>query len=261
VDFDVTVPVPQVVEVSVGGRGPAGPGVAEGGATGELLVKGSAADFDTEWTDRPSVARLSFDTQNAPALGATGDLAWDDLDQAMAYRTNGITVDIAQENLIYVRNPAGSPPIVRGMAVAFNGASSNRVRVTPCVADAPGVGCATAGIALNDIPAGAFGFVSTFGLVRGFDTTNILTQGGPPVTAGQELFISTTAGVIATFPATSPARRVTIGYVVTTGANGTIFVTVRRGIKLAEADDVIVTNPQAGDILTFDGTVWRNQQP
>jgi len=261
VDFDVTVPTPQVVEVSVGGRGPAGPGVAEGGATGELLVKASGADFATQWTDRPSVARLSFDTDAPPELGQAGELAWDDLDQAMAYRTNGITVDIGQENLIYVRNPAGSPPIVRGMALAFDGASSNRVRVTPCIADAPGVGCATAGIALNDIPAGAFGFVSTFGLVRGFNTNNILTAGGPPVTQGAELFISTVSGAISTAPATSPARRVTVGYVVTTGTNGTIFVTVRRGIKLAEADDVIVTNPQAGDVLTFDGTVWRNQQP
>ena len=260
-DFDVTVPTPQVVEVSVGGRGPAGPGVAEGGATGDLLAKASASDFDTEWTDRPAVARLSFDTQAPPELEQAGDLAWDDLDQALAYRTNGISVDIAQENLIYVRNPTGATPITRGMAVSFSGASSNRVRVQPCSADAPGVGCATAGIALNDIPAGSFGFVSTFGLVRGFNTTNILSDGGPAVTAGQELFISTTPGVVATFPAVSPSRRVTVGYVVTTGTNGSIFVTIRRGLTVQELDNVVISNPQAGDVLTFDGTVWRNQQP
>jgi hypothetical protein len=260
-DYDVTVPAPQVVEVSVGGRGPAGPGVAEGGATGELLVKQSATDFDTAWTDRPAVARLSFETNGAPTLDAAGDLAWDDLDQALSYRTNGITVDIAQENLIYVRNGPAETPISKGMAVSFEGAAANRINVKPCVANVPGVGCATAGVALTDIPSPGFGFVSTFGLVRGFDTTQILTDGGPPVTEGQELFISTTPGTLATFPAVSPARRVTVGYVVTTGTNGSVFVTVRRGIGIAEADDVIVTNPQPGDVLTFDGTVWRNVQP
>lgn len=257
-DFDVTVPTPQVVEVSVGGRGPAGPGVAEGGTAGQLLVKQSSDDFDTGWTNTPSARRVRFSTTNAAPLNQAGDLAWDDLDQALSYRTNGITVDIAQENLIYVRNPSGATPITRGMVVAFDGASSNRVRVKPCQSNVPGVGCATAGIALSNIPANSFGFVSTFGLVRGFNTNNILTDGGPAVAPGVELFISTTPGVLATFPSPSPARRVTVGYVVTDGANGSVFVTVRRGATLGELDNVTLTDPQAGDVLQFDGTVWRN---
>jgi hypothetical protein len=147
------------------------------------------------------------------------------------------------------------------MAVSFAGASANRIDVRPCVANLAGVGCATAGVALTDIPSPGFGFVSTFGLVRGFNTDNILTDGGPPVTEGQELFISTTPGVVATFPAVSPARRVTVGYVVTTGQNGSVFVTVRRGLTVNELDNVILTDPQPGDVLTFDGSVWVNQQP
>jgi len=260
VDFDVTVPTPQVVEVSVGGRGPAGPGVAEGGATGELLVKASGADFATEWTDRPTVARLSFDTDAPPELGQAGDLAWDDLDQALAYQTNGITVDIAQENLVYVRNPSGNPTVPKGVVVAVAGASSNRVQVAPVAADFAEAPSAI-GVTLNSIPSPGFGFASTFGLVRGFNTTSVLTQPGAPMVEGAELFVSTTPGVLATFPAPSPARRITVGYVVTTGQNGAIFVTVRRGLTVEELDNVTITNPQAGDVLTFDGTVWRNQQP
>jgi hypothetical protein len=127
------------------------------------------------------------------------------------------------------------------------------------VANLAGVGCATAGVALTDIPSPGFGFVSTFGLVRGFDTTQILTDGGPPVTEGQELFISTTPGVVATFPAVSPARRVTVGYVVTTGQNGAIFVTVRRGLTVNELDNVIAPSPSNGQALVFDASagVWQ----
>jgi hypothetical protein len=269
---DVTIPaVPQIVEVGVAGpqgvvgpvgpTGPVGPGVAEGGTTGQLLVKQSDDDFDTEWTDEPAVVKVKFDTSDQVELDAAGELGWDDLDQALSYRTDGLTVDIAQENLIYVRNAPGDAPITRGMAVSFQGASANRINVRPCVANQVGVGCATAGVALTDIPAGSFGFVSTFGLVRGFNTNNILTDGGPAVTEGQELFISTTPGVVATFPAVSPARRVTVGYVVTTGANGAIFVTVRRGLTVNELDNVLAAAPSPDDVLQWDGTVWRNVQP
>jgi len=258
--FDITVSAPNPL-IQVFSEGPQGPGVPRGGTARQLLEKVSGTDFDTDWTDTPAVRRMSFSTTDAATLDAAGDLGWDDLDQALSYRTNGLTVDIAQENLIYVRNGPGETPITKGMAVSFEGASANRINVRPCVANVPGVGCATAGVALTNIPSPGFGFVSTFGLVRGFNTNNILTTGGPPVTEGQELFISTTPGVVATFPAVSPARRVTVGYVVTTGVNGAIFVTVRRGLTVSELDNVLAAAPSPDDVLQFDGSVWRNVQP
>jgi hypothetical protein len=111
--FSLTVPsaVPAVVEVLA--TGPQGPGVPRGGVEFDLLEKAGPDDFDTRFTSTPSVRGMSFSTTDAAELDAPGDLAWDDLDQALAYRTNGIMVDIAQENLIYVRNPAGEAPITR----------------------------------------------------------------------------------------------------------------------------------------------------
>jgi hypothetical protein len=269
---DVTIPpVPQIVQVGVGGpqgdvgpvgpTGPVGPGVAEGGTPGQLLEKASGTDFDTRWTDTPSVRRISFDTADAEPLDTPGQLGWDDLDQALAYKTNGLNVDIAQESLIYVRNPPGNTTIPKGRAVAFAGASSNRVEVALCQADQPGRGCATAGVALTAIPSPGFGFVSTFGLVREFDTGDILTQPGAPLVEGAELFISTTPGRIATFPAVSPARRVTVGYVVTTGVQGAIFVTVRRGLLVRELDNVQSVDANVDDVLQWDGSVWAPVQP
>ena len=228
-----------------------------GEGAGQLIETDGADGY--ELTRSPSVQRVRFSTTNAQELDAAGDLAWDDFDQALAYRTNGLTLDIAQENVVYVRNPAGGSTLPKGAVVAVAGASSNRLRVQLCDASAgAGVGCRTLGVLMTDIPSPGFGFVSTFGMLRDFNTGNIVGGG---VVEGAELFISTTPGVLSTQPATSPGRRVTVGYVVTTGNNGSIFVTVRRGVTLDECDNVLITNPQVGDVLTYDGTKWVNQQP
>lgn len=219
----------------------------------------------SDWvaTDSPSVSKVSFDTATPGTLDAAGDVAWDDLDQALSYRANGITVDIAQENLIYVRNPPNNTPIPKGAAVSFAGASANRIEVALCDASVGGAGCATAGVALTAIPSPGFGFISTFGLIRDFNTNNILTDGGPAVAPGQELFISDTPGVIATFPQPSPGRRVTVGYVVTTGNEGSIFVTVRRGLTVNELDNVLAGSPTDGQTLAYNASqdVWENVTP
>ena len=236
----------------VGPQGPQGePGVGilpDGGDTNALLFKVSPANGDADWTNTPTLRRVSFDTANAATLDQAGDVAWDDLDQALSYRTNGLTVDIGQENLVYVRNPSGGSTIPKGAGVAVDGASSNRLRVKLCNAAEGGDGCKTLGVAMVDIPSPGFGFVSTFGLLRGYDTGNII---GGNVQPGAELFISTTPGVLSTVPAASPARRVTVGYVVTTGTQGSIFVTVRRGLTVNELDNVLATNPADKQVIRY----------
>ena len=227
---------------------PRGAGVALGGTAGQILVKASATEFDTEWTSAPQADKVRFNTATPPSLDAAGELAWDDLDQALSYRTNGLTVDIAQENLVYVRNPAGGSTIPKGAGVAVDGASSNRLRVKLCNAAEGGDGCKTLGVAMVDIPSPGFGFVSTFGMLRGYDTGNII---GGNVQPGAELFISTTPGVLSTVPAASPGRRVTVGYVVTTGAQGSIFVTVRRGLTVNELDNVLTASLLDGQVLRW----------
>jgi hypothetical protein len=234
-------------------------GLPPGGEVGQLIEKTGERNYESNWTSSPSAKRIRFNTTEALPLEQAGDLAWDDADQALSYRTNGITVDIAQENLVYVRNPAGNSTITKGSAVAVKGASANRLEVQLCNASAgSGIGCRTLGVAMGDIPSPGFGFVSTFGLLRGFNTNSIIGGG---VAEGAEVFISSTPGVLSTQPQTSPGRRVTVGYVITTGTQGSLFVTIRRGVTLEECDNVLITNPQAGDVLVFDGTKWVNQQP
>jgi len=241
--------VPTVITIAgAGPQGPPGGGLPEGGVEYDLLEKASADDQDGRWTNSPRVAKVAFQTSSPPSLDAAGELAWDYLDQALSYRTDGITVDIAQENLVYVRNQPGNATIPKGAAVAVLGAAANRLTVQLCDASVGGEGCRTLGVAITAIPSPGFGFVSTFGLLRGFNTGAIIGGG---VTDGSELFISSTPGVLSTQPQASPGRRVTVGYVVTTGTQGSIFVTVRRGLVVNELDDVLATNPTNGQVLRY----------
>jgi len=225
---------------------------------GDVGVNTAAPAYELDVTGTVSTNKVNFDT-GTNELTANGDLAWDDLDQALAYQSGGIKIDIAQENVVYVRNPAGGSTITKGSVVAVLGAAANRTTVQLCDATAgTGIGCRTVGVVLQDIPSPGFGLVSTFGLARGFNTNNII--GSAPVNPGTELFISSTPGVLSTDPQPSPGRRVTVGYVVTTGTQGSIFVTIRRGLAVDELDNVTAPSPGDGDVLVYDGdnSVWTN---
>ena len=220
-------------------------GIPPGGDTNAVLAKLSPVSSEAGWTNTPTFKRVALDTTNVEPLLEAGQMHWDDLDQALAYRTDGITVDIAQENLVYVRNPSGGATLPKGAVVSVQGASANRIEVALCSATVGGDGCRTLGVVMGDIPSPGFGFVSTFGLLRGFNTTQILGT----VTAGSEIFVSATPGVMTTVVPEAPGRKVTVGYVVTTGTNGSIFVTVRRSRRVQELDDVHAPSPLAGQVI------------
>jgi hypothetical protein len=200
-------------------------------------------------TSDPAVTSVVFDTATPTEPTVDGQISWDDLDGTLAYQSNGIRVNVGQENVVLVRNNTGSQ-MNKGTSVCVAGAAANRLSVFPSDAS-PGLqGCRTLGLTIQDIPDNSFGFVSTFGLVRGVNT-NAFNE-------GDELFISTTPGVLSDAPPASPSRRVTVGYVVVKGTQGAIFVTVRRGLWLREVDDVSSATPGDRDFLVYDDNagVW-----
>ena len=246
--------------VTVGVQGPPGATfIPEGGTTGQPLAKLSDANLDADWANRVVLDELRIrTTPNETVTPQAGTLYWDDLDQALAYQVNGnVLVDIAQENLVYVRNQPGGSTLTKGTAVCILGAAANRLTVQRTDATAGQQACRSLGIVLEDIPSPGFGFVSTFGMVRGFNTGNVTTSSLFPMVAGAELFASTTPGVLSTVPAAPPNRRVTYGYVVTTGVQGSVFVTIRRGLRMQELDNVAETGFTANDLLRFDGSIFQ----
>jgi hypothetical protein len=217
-----------------------------GVALGDLIT------FDGEdWlpTSDPAVSSVTFDVVSPTEITEEGQLAWEDLDRVLAYQSNNIKIKIGQENVVLVRNNTGAQ-LNKGTSVCISGASANRITVVPSDASPGQQGCRTLGLVTQNIPNNDFGFVCVFGLLRGINTNSF--------DEGDELFISTTPGVLSNEPPTSPARRVTVGYVVTKGTQGAIFVTIRRGLWLREVDDVSADTPNDGDVLSYNSGagVW-----
>ncbi len=59
---------------ATGATGPAGPGVAAGGTTGQMLVKASAADYDTAWASITSALLTGLASGSAVAIAAADTL-------------------------------------------------------------------------------------------------------------------------------------------------------------------------------------------
>ena len=94
-------------------------------------------------------------------------------------------------------------------------------------------------------------FCTTFGLVRGINTSN-LTEGG------MVWLSKDTAGAMTAVRPTAPNNGVEIGFCVTKHAtNGVIFVTVQNGYELDELHNVYVPSPTNGQVLTYDATDSR----
>lgn len=188
---------------------------------------------------------LTLNTAAGLTPSNTGEIVWDDGEEVPAFVSNGTVVRLSLELLARCRNETGSL-IPKGTAVCIVGAAANRISIAPSDRTQPGSACRTLGVTLGDIPNNNFGKVSTFGLVRGIDTSAF--------NEGDELFVGETPGSLTTVEPEAPARRLVVGYVVTSNANvGQLFVTLRRGVRMAEIDDAQqVSAYQDGEVFAFN---------
>ena len=233
---------------SVGPTGEPGDGFVPGGTEFQLLEKASSTDFDTRWTSVATVKGLQLDTAD-PATPAPGRIIWNDGDQVPQFESNGKTVNLSIETLAQCRNVTGST-IPKGTAVCIVGASANRISIAPSDRTQPGSACRTLGLTTEDIADTEFGKVSTFGLVRGLNT-NAFDE-------GDELFVGPTPGSLSAAEPDSPARRLVVGYVVTKNpSQGQIFVTLRRGVRVSEIDDVQITSIADNDVIRYNSANAR----
>ena len=123
-------------------------------------------------------------------------------------------------------------------------------------ADTEALSAATFGITTQSITDGTEGFVTTFGVVRGIDTSAIA--------AGAPIYPSSTAGGFTATRPTAPAHTVFLGWVIKSHASsGEIFVNISNGWELDELHNVYI-NPSTqanNDALIYDSatSLWKNQ--
>lgn len=152
-----------------------------------------------------------------------------------------ISLQVGQEEYIRIRNNTGST-IGNGKAVYITGAQGQHVTVDLTTATEE-LKSEAVGIATHDIENNSFGYITTFGLVRGVNTTAF--------SEGDELFVSVTDGELTNISPTAPNYKTSVGHVVVAGNNGSILVTPRDH-KLGGGDAKTLGNISSSGIAFFE---------
>lgn len=189
-------------------------------------------------------------------VGKVGRLKWNDTDGTLDLGLKGgnVTLQIGQENVLIVKNDEATA-LTDGEVVYVSGASGANLLVKRALADSDVTSASTIGIVTESIGVNGQGYITTFGQVRGLNTSAF--------NEGDILYLSpTVAGQITNVKPTAPQHMVTVGYCTKKSAgNGEIFTKVDNGYEVDELHNVLITNPVlAGSLLIYDATVgvWKN---
>lgn len=150
-------------------------------------------------------------------------------------------------------NNAETTTLNVGEVVYLYGNVGNRASVKRASNTSDSTSAKTVGMVAASIPAGGNGPVVTRGYVTGMD----LSVG---YTAGQTVYLSSTAGQFTTTKPYAPNHLVYVGVIARTTSNGIIYVATQNGYELDEIHDVdlITTPPTSGQFLKYNGTLWVN---
>lgn len=188
--------------------------------------------------------------------GTQGTMSWNTDEETVDLIQNGATLQLGQETHVHVKNQSGAT-INDGTPVYVTGTlgASGRLTVAPMIADGSIEAKYFLGVTTEDIPNGEDGKVTTFGKIRGLDTT--------AYTEGQTLYVSsTTAGFWQTTPPAAPALDLEVAIVINVSANnGTLFVRAQNGYYLGMLHDVYLNSVADNQLLVYNATNsrWENQ--
>lgn len=200
------------------------------------------------------ITGVDFDTTDSIAA-AVGRLSWDDGEGTLRLGLKGgnVNLQLGQENVALCYNGTGST-ITNGAVVYISGAQGQRPSIALADADTEATSSKTFGIATEDIANGAEGFVATFGIVNGLNTTGF--------TEGQALWLSSTAGQLTNVKPSAPTHAVFVGYCLkVNSSSGRIFVNPQNGYEIEELHNVSISSLADNHILSYDNatSLWKNQ--
>lgn len=211
-----------------------------------IVSRDLSGTFDIGAIDFVSAAGIS---------GSAGRLQWDSGEGTLLFGLRGGNIDIpiGQKEVALCYNGSGSP-MTKGQVVYITGAQGQRPQISLSDALTDATSSKTFGIVAESIANGSEGFVVTFGILRGINTSSF--------SEGSSIWLSTTPGGITSVPPTQPYHPVFLGYVVRSHASsGEIFVKIQNGYEISELHDVLITSASAGDVLIYNAAsaLWMNE--
>ena len=183
------------------------------------------SDAYTKTEVQTVLPKVGFDTTNVTAPSA-GQMAWNIDESTIDVGLNGATLQIGQEQVVRVRNATGST-IVNGTAVMATGTvgASGRITVAPANINSSNYKMIL-GIVTESIAAGADGFCTVFGKVRGIQTNG--ANYGETWIDGDVIYVKDSdGGALTKVVPTGTQAKLPIAIVINSHAvNGTLFVRV-----------------------------------
>lgn len=219
---------------------------------GEVAV--GALNIDTGITDTDFV---DFAT-TAATTGAVGRMRWNDTDGTVDLGLKGgnLTIQVGQSEAVPVKH-ADNAGLAKGAVVYVAGSDGTNKTVRLAQATSDTTSSKTFGVVAETVTGGGKAFCVTFGMLRGLNTSAL--------TEGAVAWLSpTVAGAMTTTKPSAPDHLVAVGFVIRSHATqGVVFVSPQNGYELEELHNVAISNPQNGDVLTYNAAqgLWINQAP
>ena len=223
--------------------------------TGKLIQNSAVTISDTG--DMSGVASLGvanyIDFDITPTVtNAVGRLYWNDTQNTLAVGlTSAISADIGQT--LYARaTNAEATTITKGQPVYMFGATGNRVSVKLAYNTTDATSAKTFGLAAEDITAGSTGMILCQGVLGGLNLGSY--------TAGDTIYLGTTAGTLTATKPYAPNHLVYVGVVERANSgNGQIYVRIQNGYEMDELHNVSAQNPTNGQVLIYNETtsLWE----
>ncbi len=188
-------------------------------AVGKDLVDAiKYSEADKVLTD-VNTLNLSTDTS---LVASVGQMTWNPTERTVNIGLdNNVVLQTGQEMLALVRNSTAST-IVDGTVVMLTGSVGNSGRLVVAPYDGTSDASLIIGLATESIATGADGFVTSYGKIRGIDTSMWAD--------GTVLYVN--GGTLATTPTSSLSMKMAV--VVTSHANGTLMVRVNGYSQVKE---------------------------
>lgn len=201
---------------------------------------------------------IDFNTAVSALIDKPGRFLWNTADGTLNLGLNNdVVLQLGQEQHYYAKNVSGSP-IDNGQPVSFAGAigASGKLQIDLAQSDSAIPAEYFMGLATQDLANNDFGYVTSFGLVRGIDTTG--TPVGEVWNDGDLLYLSTTAGELTLTPPTAPDPKILVAAVVYSHAViGSLFIRPLWGDYLSSLHDVYLTAIADHDLIEWDAANSR----
>jgi len=199
----------------------------------------------------------TFDTTPEHVPTSIGTLAWDGGTTLGIQMTANVLQQVGESQYYYIK---ADSTITKGQLIMFTGAvgASGVIKGTPATGLTDGQ--YLMGIAAENIAANGFGLVTSFGHVRGWNTTG--SPVGETWVDGDILYYNPTIpGALTKTQPTAPNVKATVAVVVNAApaGSGDVFVRVSTGSVLGGTDSNVQFGTLAtNDLIQYNGTIWTN---